>query len=579
MQQLELQERWHIRIGNIRLFLGLAAAVIAWQAFMSGALSPLWLGAPVALFVPLALWHERILRARTMARRAVQFYERGLARIDDRWAGTGEPGERFRDSAHPYSDDLDLFGKGSLFELLCQARTAGGEEKLASWLLAPAAPETIPDRQQAIHELRDFLDLRERMFVVGEDVRRRVHTAELVSWAESPPRLPPASLWIVAASLAALNAISALAWFSSGVAAPLLASFLVSASFGFWLRRRVIAVLHEVDHAAGELAWVTEVLRLIERSSFRAPLLARLHKALHEEGHTPSRQIASLNRIAEWILSRDNPLVRVVGPPLLYGTQLAFAAERWRAHSGPHVRGWLDVLSEMEALLSFGGYAFEHPGDPFAELAQQTMMEGDQMGHPLLAQADCVANSVSLGGDPSLLVVSGSNMSGKSTYLRTIGVNTVLAMAGAPVRARSFRLSPVFVGATIRVTDSLQGGTSRFYAEITRLRKIVDLTGQGAVLFLLDELLNGTNSRDRRVGAEAVLRELLDRGAIGLITTHDLALTAIGEALAPRAANIHFEDHLEDGKLRFDYRVRPGVVEKSNALELMRSIGLAIKER
>jgi hypothetical protein len=573
--ELAGHERRHIRIGNIRLLLGLAAAVIAWQSFVSDGVSALWLAAPVTLFAALVLWHERILRSHALARRAVDFYERGLARIEDRWAGTGETGERFLDTSHPYSGDLDLFGKGSLFELLSQARTAGGEETLAGWLLAPAAPEEILKRQEAIRELRGYVDLRERMFVLGEDVRRRVHTEELVRWAESPAMLP-GRIWFAAVLLTAGNGIAALAWYWSGLASFLFLTLATTAAFGFWLRRRVLNVLHRVDHPAGELAWVTAALSLLEESNFRAPLLVRLHSTLLEEGRSPSRQIAKLNRIVEWILSRDNPLVRVLGPPLLCGTHLAFAAERWRAHSGPHVRRWFDVLSEMEALLSLSGYAFEHPADPFAEFETQTMLEGERMGHPLLAQADCVANSVSLGATPGLLVVSGSNMSGKSTYLRTIGVNTVLAMAGAPVRARRFRLSPLSVGATIRITDSLQGGTSRFYAEIKRLRRIVDLTESGAVLFLLDELLNGTNSRDRRVGGEAVLRELLDRGGIGLITTHDLALTAIGEALAPRAANVHFEDHLENGKLRFDYTVRPGVVEKSNALELMRSIGLDV---
>jgi DNA mismatch repair ATPase MutS len=191
-----------------------------------------------------------------------------------------------------------------------------------------------------------------------------------------------------------------------------------------------------------------------------------------------------------------------------------------------------------------------------------------------------VRNDVRLVGEghgegPRALVVSGSNMSGKSTLLRTVGVNTVLALAGAPVRARRLTLTPLSVGATLRVHDSLQAGTSRFYAEITRLRTIVDLTTRSPPpLFLLDEMLNGTNSRDRRIGAEAVLRGLIRRGAIGLVTTHDLALSEIAETLAPRAANVHFEDHLENGQMTFDYVCRPGVMTRSNALELMRAVGL-----
>jgi DNA mismatch repair ATPase MutS len=182
-----------------------------------------------------------------------------------------------------------------------------------------------------------------------------------------------------------------------------------------------------------------------------------------------------------------------------------------------------------------------------------------------------------LGGKLRVLVVSGSNMSGKSTMLRTLGTNVVLAQAGAPVRARRLRLSPLSVGASIRVNDSLQGGISRFYAEILRLRQILDLaSGAPAALFLIDEFLHGTNSHDRRIGAQALVRGLVDRGAIGLITTHDLALAEIADSLGERAANVHFEDHLEDGQIRFDYIMRPGVVRKSNAIELMRSVGLEI---
>jgi DNA mismatch repair ATPase MutS len=175
-----------------------------------------------------------------------------------------------------------------------------------------------------------------------------------------------------------------------------------------------------------------------------------------------------------------------------------------------------------------------------------------------------------------LVVISGSNMSGKSTLLRTTGVNTVLALAGAPVRAEALTVSPLQLGASIRINDSLQAGASRFYAEITRLRDILALADKGPVLFLLDELLNGTNSHDRRIGAEGVVRGLVRRNAIGLVTTHDLALAAIADSLSPQAANKHFEDHLENGVMTFDYRIQPGVVEKSNALELMRAVGLDV---
>jgi DNA mismatch repair ATPase MutS len=235
-------------------------------------------------------------------------------------------------------------------------------------------------------------------------------------------------------------------------------------------------------------------------------------------------------------------------------------------------------VGEFEALSSLAGHAYERPQDPFPELVEETRFDGEGLGHPLIPEFRNVRTDLRLGDEgPRVLIVSGSNMSGKSTLLRTLGTNTVLALAGATVRARSLRLSPLQVGASIRIQDSLQAGASRFYAEITRLRQIVELTEQELpVLFLLDEILHGTNSHDRLIGAEGVVRGLTGRRAIGLVTTHDLALARIADELEPHAANVHFEDHLENGKMSFDYQLRPGIVQRSNALELMRSVGLEV---
>ncbi|HHN72994.1 MAG TPA: mismatch repair protein, partial [Thermopetrobacter sp.] len=246
--------------------------------------------------------------------------------------------------------------------------------------------------------------------------------------------------------------------------------------------------------------------------------------------------------------------------------------------TGPHLREWLRAVGQFEALCALAGYAFEHPNDPFPEFAPEcSCFDGRRLGHPLIPEDRCVRNDVRLDKTTQVLLVSGSNMSGKSTLLRTVGVNAVLAMMGAPVRAESLRLSPLKIGASIRVTDSLQAGMSRFYAEIKRIRQIVDMAAEdGTVLFLLDELLHGTNSHDRRVGAEAIVKKLVELGAIGLVTTHDLSIAHIEDELGPRVRNVHFQDRLENGRMTFDYKLRPGVVEHSNAIELMRSVGLEV---
>jgi DNA mismatch repair ATPase MutS len=272
--------------------------------------------------------------------------------------------------------------------------------------------------------------------------------------------------------------------------------------------------------------------------------------------------------------SRDNFIVRALDGPLMWTIQIAMAIEAWRAENGALIPGWLDAVSEIEALSSLANYAWEHPGDPLPEFAPGAVFDAEDLGHPLLAEERCVRNSVALVAPRQLLVVSGSNMSGKSTLLRAAGVNAVLALAGAPVRARRLAISQLSLGASIRTMDSLEEGHSRFMAEILRLKQILELVPPA--FFLLDELLHGTNSHDRAIGAEGLIRALLKRGAIGLATTHDLSLARVADELAPAAENVHFEDRIENGQLVFDYRMRPGVVARSNALDLMRAVGLDV---
>jgi MutS domain V len=575
---MDRREQQHRRIGNARLLMFVAAAGLAWLAWGRGALSPLWLLLPVAAFIALVVVHERVLRARQTCRRAVDYYEAALARLDGRWAGRGEAGERFLDKSHPYAEDLDLFGHGSLFQLLCTARTRMGEETLARWLLAPAPPPAVLARHQAVSELREMLDLREDLAVLGEDLRAGVHPEALAAWGEQPPALASRAARWMALAIASLVVAGAVLWAAVGFRDLFFLMLAADAAYMVRLRRVVLRVVEAVEQPAHDLALLAQVLRRFERERFRSPRLAELQNALKVAGHPPSRRIARLQRLIELLDSRDNVAMRLLGPLVLWTEQLAFAIEAWRRTSGPALRRWLEAAGEIEALCALAAYAWEHPADPFPELAEgPACFHADQLAHPLLAEARAVRNNVRLDAGLHVLIVSGSNMSGKSTLLRTVGTNAVLAQAGAPVRARGLQLSPLALGASIRILDSLEGGTSRFYAEITRLRQIMDLTaGPLPVLFLLDELLHGTNSHDRRIGAEAIVRGLADRGALGLITTHDLALADIAQALSPPAANVHFEDHLENGRMTFDYLLHPGVVGKSNALELMRSVGLTV---
>jgi len=548
---------------------------------------------PVTGFLALGPVQQRISDQKRRCERAAELYRKGLERLDDRWAGKGSTGERFLDRSHPYAEDLDLFGTGSLFELLSTARTRVGEYTLADWLLRPAPLEVIRERQAAVVELRPCLDLREDMALLAEGIHTGSDAKTLTAWAEAP-HWPISNTTRWAAKVLALLAVIGLGlWIAGFGYLPLLVFVFVGQLFVFRHRSQMLEVIRSVDEPGKDLQLLVEVLRRLERERFHSPYLARLRGELDVEGLAPSQQIARLKRLIELLDSARNVIFAPIAFMLLWPLQCAIAIETWRQMSGPAVGRWLAAVGEFEALSSFAGYSYEHPNDPFPELQEDAAcFEGEEIGHPLIAEAHNVRTSIGLSDELPLLIVSGSNMSGKSTLLRTVGTNTVLALAGAPVRAKHLRVSLLQIGGSIRIQDSLQAGASKFYAEITRLRQIVELTGVGKsdgetgrtgegekgppVLFLLDEILHGTNSHDRKIGAEAVVKGLLARGAIGLITTHDLALTQIVDELGPRAANVHFEDHLEAGKMTFDYQLRPGVLLKSNALELMRSVGLDV---
>lgn len=571
-------EKIHIQLGNVRLGLVMTAVLIGYLSVFRHLFSPWWIAGPIFVFFVVAVYHSRVLEQLEIANRAVTYYKNGLARISDRWMELGDTGDRFSQPHHVYAADLDLFGKGSLFQLLSTARTRIGQETLAGWLLSPAATEMILNRQGAVRDLGERVDLREELSLFGEAARIGVHGEKLATWAEGVNLIGARWLRWLAPFLAVAAAAGAIYWGLRGVAWPFVVIVLVEAAITFRLRKRLEVILHGTETALGDLDLLSSILGRLETETFHAALLQSLSRDLMSHTLPGSRVIARLRSIVHYIEAQHNSVVRALDIPLLYSVQVALAAEAWRARHGHAVRGWLKAVGVFEALLSLATYHYEHPQDPFPELSEgQSSFSALQLGHPLLPAITCVRNDVSVGRDSAVLLVSGSNMSGKSTLMRSIGINVVLAMAGAPVRAHSLQLSCLRVGASIRVNDSLHEGSSRFYAEITRLRQIFDLAEtERNVLFLLDELLQGTNSTDRRIGAEGLVRALLDRGAIGVISTHDLALTEIGGQHQGQIHNVHFQDELQGGKIRFDYRLREGVVTKSNGLELMRSIGLRV---
>jgi hypothetical protein len=533
---------------------------------------------PVGIFLVATVLHEKLLQSIGLRGRAISFYERGLTRIQDRWAGTGETGERFLDPLHPYARDLGLFGRASLFELLCTARTRAGEETLAGWLLSAAQVEEVCARQSAIRELKERVKFRERLFTLGETVRLGVQPEALSAWGERQPVFGVRATRIVTGILAGVWLLSLVCCGIWNVGVVAGAMTLLNLAWAHRLHMRLDEASGTLEKAADDLKLLAGVLALLEHEKFSAPKLAGIQAALMRDGIAPSVAIRKLARIVEYLKSRHNQIARFLDIFTFWSAQVVFIAERWQQEFGPQIRGWLTAVGECEALTALSGYAYEHPEDVFPDFAGEVaLFDAEALAHPLLPASKAVRNDVKLGDGLQLMILSGPNMAGKSTFIRTVGANAILAQCGAPVRAMRLRLSPLRVAASICILDSLSGGVSRFYAEIHRIKLIFDLTqGTVPVLFLLDELLSGTNSHDRLEGTKFVVRSLADRGAIGIVSTHDLALTQIPETMGERGINCHFEDRFEDGKLVFDYELKAGIVQTSNALELMRSIGLGI---
>jgi hypothetical protein len=538
----------------------------------------------IAVFVALMVAVGRAAANLGRVGEAERYYQAGLRRLSGDLSAVVSDGKSHEPADHLYALDLDLFGPGSLFARLCVARTSNGQATLARWLLAPAARDVVLRRQQAVTELAGRLELREELWRAAGPVSREVQPDSLAAWLRSPAR-PVKPIVRIAALALSIVAIPFVYLLSEGQVLPFAILMVVELLFVRPHGKLKDDIGAQAQSRVDELKAVAVLAQIVERERFTSDALQAVQAALRSEGATARQRIAALVRRVEWFESRRNPFFALVSAPFLVVTQLAFGIERWRAHHGAAAAGWLEALGELEALASLATYAFEHPDQPFPDIApdeEGPLYDGVNVSHPLLPAETRVGNDVRLDPRSRLWLVTGSNMSGKSTLLRTVGASTVLALAGAPVPATRLRLSHLRVGASLRTVDSLQAGVSRFFAEIKRLREVVALAESSRLtLFLLDEILHGTNSQDRFAGAAAITRTLVARQAIGLVTTHDLTLAKIVEELsvdqlAPVATNVHFEDVITADQLKFDYKLRPGVVTRGNALALMKLVGLPV---
>lgn len=579
---------WQNRVKDVhstdRLFVQLRVAafvtvIFTGVAWLGAVVSWYWIVLPMALFGALLRLHNPVLKRLQRSLAAVEYYEAALLRLKGEWRSVAADGSEFRDAIHPWSGDLDVFGPGSVFQRVNQCRTQPGRRRLAEWLTTVPDTETARTRLKEAESLREQLDLRESLAVIDDTADWRAAEATIELWTqESASIYPRWSIWSARAVGAITVAVLIMLMMDMIGIWALLLSLMAQGPFVWVNRHRVAKVMRQVDSVDRALRQLAEVTEQFETFPLAEKTLQQLQLKFSVDGVTASDCVRRLSTLIQW---QNNALRNQFFVPMAWAlglfVHLPYRIDRWRASYGAKVAEWMDAVATLEAITSISGFSYEEDGCLPEITNEQIVLTATQLGHPLIPMTECRRNDVSLTAEQPLILISGSNMSGKSTLLRAIGTNLLLAFCGARVRAESFVAYPFHPGTAMRVSDSLQEGRSLFFSVVQRLKAIVDLTQQERpVLFLLDEILSGTNSHDRRRGAEAVIRSLVEHGALGLVTTHDLAVTRIVESMDGRAVNKHFQDHVEDGQMSFDYQLRDGVVERSNAIELMRMMGLEV---
>ena len=588
-QRDAVSARWN-RIANIRLLLFVLTVGCALaRIWISTPL--LWIAAGVFFvgFIAAIVYHTSLGRVRRYFDIRWSLNDEGLLRHDRDWARLPLRQPDTTTTPPSFAGDLDLLGHASLQHLLGTPTTPAGLATLERWLLDPAAPATVAQRQAAVRELAQQIEFREELAAAGRMLETTQRDYELFTvWAEDENWLigRPALVWasrilpllLIVVGIAVLNG-----FVPAGVLLPIIAVNMVLVST---VGRRAAHDIERVATRQSVFRAYARLFALVAEQRWQAPLLGRMQDELQAGNVGAAAQMQRLARIMNMADLRLWLLYVPFNIATLWDFHVGWLLEHWRADGGPHARRWLEVLGELEALIALATLAHDHPHWSFPDVSDDAGTFGAMgIGHPLLPPVAAVGNDVDVGPAGTFLLVTGSNMSGKSTLLRSIGLNTVLAQAGGPVCAEALRLPPLQLATSMRVEDSLEAGVSYFMAELQRLKEVVDTTRRASgsdrpVLYLLDEILHGTNTEERQVAARLIVRHLVDQGAIGAVSTHDLGLAEAPE-LKPIMQAVHFTETFVRGpdgpEMHFDYHLREGVATSTNALKLMEIVGLNIE--
>jgi DNA mismatch repair ATPase MutS len=511
--------------------------------------------------------------------------EHSLWRLDGRWTTFLDTGNEFRDDSHPYTSDLDIFGQGSLFQWINITQTYLGRKKL--WQLLTVPPDPIPvirERQAAIMELAKSLKWRQRFLAYGIAAKDKMCDPDfLIKWVhDRNPFFSKKVVILILGALPILTIGSIIVHYSAHSIPLYIPIFMLLFQYGLLKlgskkRKLILAKAGEYEK---NLQLYASLLRQILKKDYQSSYLQRLkHKLFSSDKQSASRQLIKLAKIIELIDSRYNAFYLFLNIITLCDYQCLIALECWKRSAGDSLKDWLETIAEFEALASLATIQYDHPEWATPEFISGTpLVTAEGLGHPLLTETLRVTNPLQIGNQIKVLLVTGSNMSGKSTYLRTAGINLVLAYTGAPVCAKSFCCTPLDIYTCMRISDNLEKNISSFYAEILRIKAIVEATaGSRPIFFLLDEIFKGTNSLDRHTGAKILIKKLIQNDAIGLVSTHDLELGELAEEQSS-VKNYHFQEHFKDNQLNFDYQLRPGLSKTRNALYLMKAAGIIVDE-
>lgn len=532
-------------------------------------------------FIVLVKWHNRVKYARNHARFLKQINEDEVKRIEGDLS-TFDSGEEFKSDEHYYANDLDVFGRNSLFQLLNRCATITGRNMLANWLLKPASKESITTRQQATIELRETPDFCQNFQAVGQHFEdKKVKFEPLIEWLEEPI-VVRSNKWLVGASyvfpIISIALSIGIIWF--GVPIGTLPLVLIINGV---LLKRVFQysqkITDQTSQGVSTLSAIAQLIKEVEKTQFSSALLEEIKKNFSKDGTLASKRIESLAGILDFLNSRGNMFYMTFNFLLLLDIHLISRAEKWKSTNREDIKAWFHGISQFEVLASFARFSYANPSFTIPEIIEEDYkFNATNMSHPLIKSNERVGNNFEAENMGTVIIITGSNMSGKSTFLRTVGVNIVLALAGAPVCAEKISLSRMLVFTGMRTQDNLEEHISSFYAELKRIKQLLTLVeeNQAPVLFMLDEILKGTNSHDRHKGAVAIVKQLHKTNSFGFISTHDIELGKKGEDF-DYCKNYSFSSDVIENEIIFDYKMKKGVCQSFNASALMKNIGIEIE--